>query len=131
MNLAGSQDLVQNIALERRPDLGRLGTESISVAIGIDVMQGAGGCHPPVVVVVTETNRKTYNIPSKGGLFDFNYAFWILQQCSGIHKLNCTRVLSHNTSILPRRKQHQICFFSQIRSPDRTYNGGTIKSDNR
>ena len=48
MNLAGSQGLVQDIALERRPDLGRLGTESISVAIGTDVMQGDGGCHPPV-----------------------------------------------------------------------------------
>ena len=62
----------------------------------------------------TKTNRKTYNIPSKGRLFDSNYAFWILQQRNGIRKLNCTRVLSHNTPILPRRKQHQTCSFSQI-----------------
>ena len=55
----------------------------------------------------TEKNRTSCNIPSKGRLFDFNYALWILQQRSGIRKLNCTRVLSHNTPIPPRCEKHQ------------------------
>jgi hypothetical protein len=67
----------------------------------------------------TETNRMAYNIPSKGRLFDFNYALWILQQRSGIRKLDCTRVLTHNTPIPPRRKEHQKHF--PFRSADGTY----------
>jgi hypothetical protein len=56
------------------------------------------------------------NIPSKGRLFDFNYALWILQQRSGIPKLNCTWVLSHNTPI-PQKHQKRVPF----RSTDETY----------
>jgi hypothetical protein len=66
----------------------------------------------------TETNRAAYNIPSKGRLFDFTYALWILQQRSGIRRLNCKRVLSHNTPIPPRRKAHEKHPF---RSADGTY----------
>jgi hypothetical protein len=64
----------------------------------------------------TETNKTAYNIPSKGRLFDFNYALWILQQRSGIRKLNCTRVLSHNT---PIPQKHQKCV--PFHSADGTY----------
>lgn len=55
----------------------------------------------------TEANRAAYHIPSKGRLFDLNYALWILQKRSGICKLKYAKVFSNNAPIPSGRIEHQ------------------------